>query len=171
MSEAAYILLGSNEGDRYQHIITAQQLIVSRVGLISQSSSIYETAAWGKQNQPDFLNQVIQVTTDLSPRHLLHVLLSVEIDMGRKRREKWGMRTIDCDILYYGNTIVNAPDLMIPHPAINQRRFTLVPLAEIAPSLLHPVLQQSSKELLAACQDSSDVKLFHLPDIEGREIH
>lgn len=158
MESNVFLLLGANLGDRVQQLRVAAAEIDNTVGEVLQKSSLYQTAAWGKQSQPDFYNQVLRVQTQLTAERLLEEILLIEQKLGRKRNEKWGARTIDIDILYFGCTVVNLPHLTIPHPAISKRRFTLVPLAEISPAFVHPVLQQTNEALLQACDDSLGVE-------------
>lgn len=153
----AFVLLGSNEGERATYLENARFRISQLAGKLFAASSIYETAAWGKEDQASFLNQVVGIETSLSPRLLLETLLAIEDSLGRTRTEKWAARTIDLDILFYGDQVVEEPGLVIPHPAIEQRRFTLVPLAEVAPVFIHPVLKKSMKELLVECNDPLEV--------------
>ena len=153
MTEAIFLLLGTNLGHRQLNLQHARQLIEDKINEIHRSSSVYETAAWGLQEQPAFLNQVVVVKTDLPPLDLLHELQAIEELMGRMRYKKWAERIIDIDIIYYGNLIYNHPELKIPHPEIANRRFTLVPLAEVAPGFLHPTLKFTSLELLDQCPD------------------
>jgi len=157
----AYLLLGSNEGDRFSWLGNALQLIGEQCGQVSAISSIYQTAAWGLENQAAFLNQVLKIETSLSPEQLLAATLGIEISLGRHRQIKWGPRIIDIDILFYDNAVINEPGLIIPHPMLHRRRFTLVPLAEIAPSLIHPVLNKTITELLSDCEDKLDVELIN----------
>ena len=156
--EGIYILLGTNLGDREANLEAARQYIQDQVGTIMHASPIYATAAWGLLEQPDFLNQVVQIHTTQPPETLLQTLLYIEEQMGRIRRVKWGERLIDLDILYYRNEVVDRPNLQVPHPGIAQRRFTLVPLADLAPDALHPTLGKTQTELLEACTDDSEVK-------------
>ena len=128
-----YLLLGSNLGNRMKYIASAISEIEIKLGNISRRSSLYQTASWGKHDQPDFINQVIELKTSLEPKDLLSGILGIEADFGRKRIEKWGSRTIDIDILLYDDQIVNEPELIIPHPYLAFRRFCLMPLCEIAP--------------------------------------
>ncbi len=158
--QATFISLGSNEGDRLHWFEKACNLITNRFGTIVNSSSVYETAAWGNINQPDFLNKVILVHTQLSPEDAIATLLDIEVVLGRKRALKWGQRTIDLDILFYGDLVINTPNLTVPHPFIEQRRFTLMPLAEIAPEYIHPVLGTTILELLQNCADTLPVKKY-----------
>ena len=153
----AFLLLGSNMGERATYLENARFRISLLVGKLFSASSIYETAAWGKEDQPAFLNQVVGIETALAPRILLETLLAIEDSLGRTRTEKWAARTIDLDILFYGNQIVEEPGLVIPHPAFAQRKFALVPMAAVAPSFIHPVLKKSVEVLLVECNDSLDV--------------
>jgi len=153
-----YILLGSNMGRRKSYLQKASKHIRKRVGIITCSSSIYQTAAWGNTNQPDFLNQVLEVTTESTASACLHLLLKIESEMGRVRSEKNAPRTIDLDILYFDGLILNTPDLTIPHPFISERRFVWTPLQEISPDYLHPVHQKSNTALLQQCSDTLNVK-------------
>lgn len=152
--ERAFLLLGSNEGDRMTFLAKAIMAIIQKAGKSFACSSIYETAAWGKDGEPSFLNQVIGIVTSLTPEELLKTAQSIESDLGRIRTEKWSRRTIDIDILFYGSKIIETPDLIVPHPGIAQRKFTLVPLAEVAPHFMHPVLNKTMEELLRECHDT-----------------
>ncbi len=158
MPNLAYILLGSNQGNTKQNLLLANNLIEKNIGVITIISSIYETAAWGNTQQSAFLNQVILVRTKLLPKEVLHHLLAIETQMGRIRTTKWEPRILDLDILFYDNEIIEQVDLIIPHPFIQQRRFTLVPLVEIASNLMHPVLHKTIEELLATCEDNLNVE-------------
>ena len=151
------LLLGSNLGNVLQNLNTAKQGIAESIGLISKESSIYRTAPWGVTNQPEFLNQVVAVMTSLNPSDLLAATRLIEQNMGRKRKGNWEARVIDLDILFYQEEVVNELNLIIPHPGIPHRRFTLEPLAEIAPDFVHPVLKKKISELLAECDDPSPV--------------
>lgn len=153
-----YLLLGSNLGNRRKYIASAIFEIEAKLGSIGQRSSIYQTASWGKHDQPDFLNQVIELKTILKPRDLLSGILSIEADLGRKRVEKWGSRIIDIDILLYEDRVINEPELIIPHPYLAFRRFCLMPLCEIAPEFIHPVLKKNIQELLLELSDDLFVK-------------
>jgi 2-amino-4-hydroxy-6-hydroxymethyldihydropteridine diphosphokinase len=153
----AFLLLGSNLGDRSRTISGAIRLL-QEIGNIIGFSSIYQTAAWGKKDQPDFLNQVIILEISLSPDELLKKIMGIEIKMGRVRANKWAERTIDIDILYFNEEIVVTEHLKIPHPQIQFRRFTLMPLNEIAPDFKHPVLNITSAQMLEGCEDRLEVK-------------
>ena len=153
----AYLLLGSNLGDRRQHLLDALDGI-SYLGTISRVSSVYRSAAWGNVDQPDFLNATVELSTTHSPEELLNDILEIETGMGRIRNEKWGARLIDIDILFYDDIILNTSHLSIPHPQLQNRKFTLVPLAEIAPHLIHPISKKTISQLLDACEDPLDVE-------------
>jgi 2-amino-4-hydroxy-6-hydroxymethyldihydropteridine diphosphokinase len=149
----AYLLLGSNLGDRHQRLRDAVTGI-TLLGTIAQVSSIYRSAAWGNTDQPDFLNATVELETALGPRQLLEAILGIEESMGRIRKEKWGSRVIDIDILFYDGIVIREEGLIIPHPEIQNRRFTLAPLAEIAPALKHPLTGETIETLLAKCNDN-----------------
>lgn len=159
MENGVYLLLGSNLGNREENLLGARNSI-ENIGSIITASSIYQTQAWGNTGQPDFLNQVLQITFEESPQKLLMKTLSIENAMGRIRTEKWSPRIIDIDILFFGQTILNEKKLIIPHPGISIRRFTLLPLAEIAPEFIHPLLNKNGTRLLSECTDESSVYLY-----------
>lgn len=159
MTFEVYVLLGTNIGNKLNNLEVAITLIGNSVGKISKLSKIYETEAWGKTDQPSFYNQVILLTTHLHPEQLLLRLLDIESDIGRVRYEKWGERIIDIDILYFDDQIVKTLQLQVPHPEIQNRRFTLIPLLEVAPNLIHPVLNRTTEELLADCTDNLNVEV------------
>lgn len=161
MTSKAFLLLGSNLGDREEIIAKAIIEIGIQIGDISIKSSIYETLAWGIEDQPAFLNQVVTVASSKKPDELLSTVNKIEKELGRVRHEKWGERLIDIDILYFDNLVINTMDLKIPHPEIINRRFTLVPLAEIAPDFVHPVLEKTQSELLESCEDGLEVKRYN----------
>jgi len=149
VSEIAYLSLGSNLGDRAANLRTAiVQLDVA--GRLLAASSLYETQPVDVPDQPWFLNCIAAIDTDQPPRALLQLALRVEAAMGRLRMKDKGARTIDIDIVLFGNRVLDQPGLKIPHPAMHQRRFVLEPLVEIAPDVQHPVLGKTAKELLAS---------------------
>ncbi|HYF71088.1 MAG TPA: 2-amino-4-hydroxy-6-hydroxymethyldihydropteridine diphosphokinase [Ohtaekwangia sp.] len=147
-----FILLGSNLGDRMSNLKQALNHIAA-IAQIIETSSVYKTAAWGKTDQPYFMNQVIRIETSLSPELLLSALLDIEKQMGRERIVKWGERLIDLDILFYQDEVIQTNHLTIPHPQLENRRFTLVPLAELAGEQTHPVLNNTINTLLDVCSD------------------
>lgn len=153
-----YLLLGSNIGDGKKHLSKAISLIQKKIGNIKRVSSEYLTAAWGKKDQPDFINQVIIADTYLTAGEVMQTILEIESTLGRIRTEKNAPRIIDIDILYYGKQIINQKDLIVPHPAIQLRRFVLVPLNELSPNFIHPVLKKSNHQLLLKCPDKLTVK-------------
>jgi 2-amino-4-hydroxy-6-hydroxymethyldihydropteridine diphosphokinase len=154
----AYLLIGGNLGDRAAYLALAVQHISALCGRVAATSFVYETAAWGNTKQPAFYNQAVMLETTLSPEALLEVLLSIELEMGRVREEKYGPRTIDLDILMINDFVVGTTTLTIPHPQMHNRRFALLPLNEIAPALHHPVLDKTIHELLLNCPDTLDVQ-------------
>jgi len=154
----AYLLIGGNLGDRKANLLTANSLINEQCGSLTRSSSIYETEAWGNVDQPSFLNQALEISTSLNARQLIRKILKIEKEMGRVRKEKLGPRIIDIDILLFENEIHDLRFLKIPHPEMQNRRFVLVPLAEIDPTLQHPVLKKTIAELLEECPDNLEVK-------------
>jgi 2-amino-4-hydroxy-6-hydroxymethyldihydropteridine diphosphokinase len=149
-----YLLIGGNMGDRMANLAQAIHSINEEIGPVQLTSSIYETAAWGNSNQPDFLNQALFLHTQLDASSLMHKLLAIEIDMGRKRDIPMGPRTIDLDIIYFNDMVISNDLISIPHPKIAKRRFVLMPLVEIAPLFLHPILNRTNEALLKDCGDS-----------------
>ena len=156
----AYLLTGSNLGDREQYLVKARLLIEEHCGKIMKASSLYETAAWGKTDQPSFLNQALELDTSLNAKQLIRRILKVEKIMGRIRDEKYGPRLIDIDILLFNNEKHNYQFLKLPHPEMQNRRFALLPLAEIAAGIIHPVLNKTIHELLKECTDELPVKKY-----------
>lgn len=149
--------LGTNLGDRQANLNEAKRLLQQQIGGISAESNTYQTAAWGITDQPDFYNQVIQLSTSLFPLQLMDSILSIEESMGRQRIVKWGERLIDIDILFYDNLILTTPNLIIPHPFISQRRFVLKPLLDVQPAFVHPVYKKTIAELINCTSDESDI--------------
>ena len=157
----AYLLIGGNIGDRMSFLHKSIESIELSCGKIIKKSMVYETQAWGKTDQDPFLNQVLKISTELSPMELLNKLLEVEKQLGRIRDEKYGARTIDIDVLYFGDEIISEPTLTIPHPRISERRFVLIPLAEIAENFIDPIHQQSIETLLKNCKDKLEVSVYN----------
>ncbi len=155
----AYLLLGANKGAKFLNMETAFQLVEEKAGKCSSSSSTYETAAWGNREQPDFLNRVMCIETTLSPIDLLRTVLLIEEQLGRIRtEEKWQERIMDIDILFYNEEVIDLHELQVPHPYLHERKFVMIPLAEIASDLEHPLLKKTISELLASCTDELEVK-------------
>ena len=153
-----YLLIGGNLGNRKENFSRAISLINEQCGSLTKSSSVYETEAWGITDQPSFLNQALEIVTELNARQLMRKILKIEKIMGRIRKEKLGPRVIDIDILLFENEIHDLRFLKIPHPELQNRRFVLVPLAEINPGLQHPVLKKTIAQLLEECPDNLEVK-------------
>jgi 2-amino-4-hydroxy-6-hydroxymethyldihydropteridine diphosphokinase len=156
----AILLIGGNLGNRTANLQQAVQSIHQQAGKVVKASALYETAPWGNVQQPDYLNQALQIETGLQPLDLLHTLMNIERNIGRIRQEKWGARVIDIDIIFYNDEVIVLPELKIPHPRMQNRRFVLAPLNEILPDLVHPVLHQNIRTLLAACKDELPVKEY-----------
>ena len=150
--------LGSNIGLRNQYLQRARQLLEAQVGKLVASSAIYRTSAWGIENQRDFLNQAFCFKTQLPPAQVLEIALNTETKLGRKRQERWGERIIDIDIIFYEDLTLDTPKLVIPHPWLQERRFVLVPLNDIAPNWVHPILGKTVSDLLMICPDEGEVE-------------
>jgi 2-amino-4-hydroxy-6-hydroxymethyldihydropteridine diphosphokinase len=157
----AIILLGSNMGNRHRMLEDAAHHIDSKAGQVVRHSSLYETEPWGFEAEQNFLNQVLVVDTDREPEELMVLLLSIEKQLGRERDRSaagYASRIIDLDILFYDDRVIDMEHLKIPHPELHNRRFTLMPLHEVAPDLVHPVLGQTVTQLLRDCPDNATVR-------------
>ncbi|MDR1198338.1 MAG: 2-amino-4-hydroxy-6-hydroxymethyldihydropteridine diphosphokinase [Prevotellaceae bacterium] len=156
-----YLLLGSDTGDKKKHIDDAADLVKNEIGEIITESSMYVSEAWGFDSDTVFFNKVIVVETDLNAFEILDITQKIEVRLGRTHKTigKYQSRTIDIDILFYDDTIIETPRLTVPHPQIQNRRFTLLPLAEIASDFVHPVLHKSILLMLKECNDNSNVEL------------
>ena len=151
-----FLLTGSNLGDRYSNM-NESKVQIGKIISIEKISKIYRSASWVIKDQPDFLNQVIFFKTELSAQELLTQTQKIELEMGRKRKLKWGSRLIDIDILYFGSEVIQLDNLTIPHPEIQNRKFTIIPLVEIAKDFVHPLLKKTNFELLEDCDDPLQV--------------
>jgi 2-amino-4-hydroxy-6-hydroxymethyldihydropteridine diphosphokinase len=158
-----YLLLGSNLNDRPAILQQALKEISSRIGLITGESSVYESEPWGFNSDKPFLNQVIRIESGHNPSGILHKILKIEADLGRKREnsERYSSRIIDIDILFFNNEIISEKNLIIPHPGIPERMFTLIPLSELDGTFIHPGSQKSINELISECPDNLSVYPYH----------
>jgi 2-amino-4-hydroxy-6-hydroxymethyldihydropteridine diphosphokinase len=157
-----FLLLGSNLGNPLSNLTEARQHISRQAGKIITQSSVYKTAAWGNTDQPDFYNQALEIQAYKTPQETLDTVLDIEKAMGRTRKTQWGSRLIDIDILLWDNEIIDRPTLSVPHPHLHHRRFVLIPLAEIAPEIIHPTLRKSITQLLLQCTDNLAVEKLRL---------
>ena len=163
-SESVFVLLGSNLGNREHLVNQACMMIEERCGRIIAKSKMYESEPWGFQSEHWFLNQVIEIITSLSPDDLMLALLAIEKELGRDRsvaHEGYVSRPMDLDVLYYGNGIIATQLVSAPHPHLHQRRFTLLPLCDIAPDFVHPLMKKTNRQLLEECQDEGIVRIFN----------
>jgi 2-amino-4-hydroxy-6-hydroxymethyldihydropteridine diphosphokinase len=155
----AYLGLGSNLGDRKQNLVRALELM-SEHAVVEQVSSVYETEPVGYKDQPLFLNAVCLISTELKPGQLLRLARRIEAELGRKPAFPNAPRPIDIDVLFYGNEVFSNKELTVPHPRLAERAFVVVPLAEIAPDMVHPVSDKTMKELLADLGTVTGVRLW-----------
>ncbi|MGY6744954.1 MAG: 2-amino-4-hydroxy-6-hydroxymethyldihydropteridine diphosphokinase [Cecembia sp.] len=158
--EKLVLIIGGNLGDRLLLIQRARIMLSEKLGDELLASSIFETEAWGGKSTGNYLNQVLIFESQLEPFQVLSIIQGIEQQLERVREVKWGDRTMDIDILYYGERILDAEKLIIPHPFLEQRRFVLEPLAEVMPEFIHPVLGKTQAELLAKCTDHSKVRTY-----------
>ena len=158
---SVFLIVGGNLGNRKKNLQTAATFIDEQVGTIIQSSKIYETEPWGLSDQPAFYNQVHLVKSKLGAQTIIDTILEIEEKMGRVRTIKNAARIIDIDILFFNEEIIDEPNLIIPHREIANRRFVLMPLNEIAPLMIHPVVKKNISELLSECKDQ--LKVLPLP--------
>jgi 2-amino-4-hydroxy-6-hydroxymethyldihydropteridine diphosphokinase len=157
----AFLGIGTNLGDREANLKQAITSIEEYIGTILKSSSVYETEPWGFITEDKFLNVVVKIETDLAPARIMSHIVMIESLMGRVRTEQgYSSRVIDIDILLYDDSVTNEVNLKIPHPLLQERKFVLIPLCEIAPNMIHPVLKKSFTQLLEFCNDRSDVKKY-----------
>jgi 2-amino-4-hydroxy-6-hydroxymethyldihydropteridine diphosphokinase len=153
-----YVIIGGNLGNRAKSLAVCCIELEKNLGGIIQFSSIYETASWGNEQLPAYLNQVLFIKTNYSPQQALSICMKIEESMGRIREEKWASRIIDIDILFFNDEVIEEKSLTIPHPFLHQRNFVLLPLLEIAPNLIHPILKKSIAVLYKNCNDDLPVK-------------
>ena len=153
--EKVYLCLGGNVGDTRQYLNQAISLISSRIGRVAAQSAVYQSEPWGFNAEQMFLNQAVMVETELEPHAVLERCLQIESELGRTRSGNgYEPRTTDIDIIFFGNQIIDTPDLQVPHPLMHRRNFVLQPLCEIAPNLVHPVFGLTVKQLADECGDS-----------------
>ncbi len=164
-----HLIIGGNLGDRVRQLTLAKQLITSEVGVIQKESSIYETQPWGFDDQPWFLNQVLEISTSITPGEVLMLIKTIEVKAGRTPSEKWHARHIDIDILLRGDLVLKESTIEIPHPLLHTRNFVLVPLMELIPEQLHPVLGKTIEDLYLDCRDTGEVYIFN-PDEQGHPV-
>jgi 2-amino-4-hydroxy-6-hydroxymethyldihydropteridine diphosphokinase len=158
MANSVFISLGGNLGNTREIFKNVYAEIEKKIGPITKKSSIYQTAAWGPISQPDFLNQVINLSTEILPEPMIVILLDIEKSLGRIREERWGPRVIDLDILFYEEQIHSTDLLHLPHPEIENRKFVLIPLVEIAADKTHPISKKTMAEILAETKDETEVR-------------
>jgi 2-amino-4-hydroxy-6-hydroxymethyldihydropteridine diphosphokinase len=158
MNHIVYLALGTNLGDRLANLRAALDAFAPDIKVLAESK-VYETPPWGYTDQPAFLNMAVKCETDLGPESLLKRLKTLEVQIGREKSFHWGPRLIDLDILFYDDIIFESESLAIPHPRLHERAFVLVPLAEIAPSLLHPALKKTIRQLLSIL-DAEEIKKY-----------
>jgi 2-amino-4-hydroxy-6-hydroxymethyldihydropteridine diphosphokinase len=159
MQTEVILSFGGNKGDREKLLFHAVEAFNDHFQLL-KVSKIYETEAWGGVAKGNFLNQLALISTQMNPEEILEITQEIEKDLGRTRNEPWGDRTMDIDMVYFGNQVIDSEKLKIPHPYLAQRKFVLVPLAELFPDLMHPITKKTSLEMLQECEDQSEVRVY-----------
>ncbi|GAB3651153.1 2-amino-4-hydroxy-6-hydroxymethyldihydropteridine diphosphokinase [Echinicola sediminis] len=157
--EQVVLLIGGNMGDREGLMEQALEKLGKHFDL-TKKSALYETEAWGGESSGNYLNRALVVETAHSPMQVLDLCQKVEKELGRKRDRKWGDRTMDIDIIFYGDRVIRTDRLKVPHPLMGERRFVLLPIVEILPDFVHPLLQKDMKGMLTDCLDPSKVQLY-----------
>ena len=155
-----HLLTGANLGDCKATLAKARQMLEKRVGTVVKASHLYETEPWGDVEQPNYLNQALELATTLSPRQLLDATKSIEKELGRQRQTKWGARMVDIDILFFAHLAISSTQLTIPHPHIHRRNFVLIPMLEIAPHKQHPIFKKTIQELYMESEDDLEVVML-----------
>lgn len=161
MQTEVVLSLGGNKGNREKLLFQAIESLKYHFHLVAVSA-IYETQAWGGVAKANFLNQLALIHTSESPNQVLAIFQKIETDLGRVREEHWGDRTMDIDVLYYGDQVISTEKLTVPHPFISQRRFILIPLNELLPEKAHPISNKTSSLMLEECSDASIVRLYQV---------
>ena len=147
-------------GEREEYLQNASELLATEIGVIQKESKIYESVPWGVENQSNYLNQVLEIRSELSAEEVLERVLQIEDKIGRIRNEKWGERIIDIDVLLFNDSIVEKDGICIPHIHLHNRKFVLIPLNEVAPSFIHPKYNKTIAELLSECKDIESVEEY-----------
>jgi len=158
--QQVYLHLGSNIGDRMAMLAKAEALIAQRIGAIERRSNYYETAAWGKTDQPNFINYALRIETEQTAEAVLKTIHEIEAECGRERKEKWTARVLDIDIVFFGNEVIDTKALTVPHPHMQNRNFVLIPMMDIADDYLHPILGLRMDELYEQSEDDLEVLLI-----------
>ncbi|MDX5426809.1 MAG: 2-amino-4-hydroxy-6-hydroxymethyldihydropteridine diphosphokinase [Bacteroidota bacterium] len=166
----AYLLIGSNSEDREYQLRRAVALLSSEMEVVSLSS-IYESEAWGFKSEKDFYNQVVIIRTHFSGEKVMEICLKIEKEMGRIRKSQFGYsdRNIDIDILYFGDRVISSDQLTVPHPRIQERNFVLVPMTEVAPDLVHPILHLTQSEMLRQLKDQGWIRKVDFDELKGNQ--
>ena len=155
-----FLQLGSNVGDREQLLFDATTIITDKIGAVVSKSKVYESTPWRVEGQENYLNQIVKIETEFTPKETLQYALDIEEELGRVRVEKWGERLIDIDIIFFNNEIIETSDLCIPHKHMHERNFVLEPLNEIAPEYIHPKYKKTIAELLEQSKDAEKVEEY-----------